>query len=134
MDLRCLGWEISRDAMEGKFAGEGLQKIDEDDDMLSPMARELVERNGIGETADAVWKGLNTEHQKLLPATSRSNGDVPLIEAPAILPGTQPDPAALVEAAIARSSVLIFGQRPGSVSGRKSRAKPTIPEQATLFG
>jgi hypothetical protein len=31
--------------MEGKFAGEGLQNVDEDDDMLSAMARELVERN-----------------------------------------------------------------------------------------
>ena len=38
--------------MEGKFAGEGLQNIDEDDDMLSAMARELVERNGIGEAAE----------------------------------------------------------------------------------
>jgi hypothetical protein len=120
--------------MEGKFAGEGLQNIDEDDDMLSAMARELVERNGIGETADAVWKSLNAEHQKLFPATSRSNGDVSLIEAPAILPGVQPDPAALVEEAIAESSVLIFGQRPRSLSGRRPRAKPTIPEQATLFG
>jgi len=53
--------------MEGKFAGEGLQSIDEDDDMLSAMARELVERNGIGETADSVWKALNAEHQKLFP-------------------------------------------------------------------
>ena len=42
--------------MEGKFAGEGLQNIDEDDDMLSAMARELVERNGIGDTANAVWR------------------------------------------------------------------------------
>ena len=49
--------------MEGKFAGEGLQSIDEDDDMLSAMARELVERNGIGETADAIWKALNAENQ-----------------------------------------------------------------------
>jgi len=48
--------------MEGKFAGEGLQSIDEDDDMLSAMARELVERNGIGETADAVWKLLGEQH------------------------------------------------------------------------
>jgi hypothetical protein len=48
-------------------AGEGLQNIDEDDDVLSAMARELVERNGIGETPDAVWKALNTEHQKLVP-------------------------------------------------------------------
>jgi len=120
--------------MEGKFAGEGLQNIDEDDDMLSALARELVERNGIGETADAVWKSLNAEHQKLFPATSRSDGDVSLLEAPAVLPGVQPDPAALVEEAIAGDSVLIFGQRPGSLSGRKSRTKPTIPEQATLFG
>ena len=120
--------------MEGKFAGEGLQNIDEDDDMLSAMARELVERNGIGESADAVWKGLNTEHQKLFPTTSRSNEGVPLIEAPAILPGVQPDPAALVEEAIAESSVLIFGQRPGSLSGRKPRGKSTVPEQASLFG
>src|SRR5580704_13880021 len=97
--------------MEGKFAGEGLQNIDEDDDMLSAMARELVERNGIGETADAVWRALNIEHQKLFPATSRSNEDVPLIEASATLPGAQLAPAAVVEEAIAGSSVLVFGQR-----------------------
>jgi hypothetical protein len=48
--------------MEGKFAGEGLQNIDEDDDMLSAMTRELVERNGIGETTETVWKPLNAEH------------------------------------------------------------------------
>src|ERR1700739_181610 len=72
--------------MEGKLAGEGLQTIEEDDDMLSSMARELVERNGIGETADAVWKALNREHQMLFPATSRSNADVPLIEPPDLLP------------------------------------------------
>jgi superfamily II DNA or RNA helicase len=120
--------------MEGKFAGEGLQNIDEDDDMLSAMARELVERNGIGETADAVWKALNTEHQKLFPTTSRSDEDVALVEAASILPGTQLEPAALVEEAIAGSSVLIFGQRPGSLSRRRARAKQAIPEQASLFG
>jgi hypothetical protein len=102
--------------------------------MLSAMARELVERNGIGETADAVWKALNTEHQKLFPATSRSNGDAPLVKAPALLPGAQPDAAALVEEAIAESSVLIFGQRPGSLSGRRPRGKSVVPEQASLFG
>lgn len=120
--------------MEGKFAGEGLQNIDQDDDMLSAMARELVERNGIGETADAVWKSLNAEHQKLFPATSRSNGDVSLLEAPTILPCAQPYPAALVEEAITESSVLIFGQRPGSLSGRRPRGKAAIPEQGSLFG
>jgi WD domain, G-beta repeat len=56
--------------MEGKFAGEGLQTMDEDDDMLSAMARELVEKNGIGETADNVWRALTREHQKLFPTSS----------------------------------------------------------------
>src|SRR5882762_5200280 len=120
--------------MEGKFAGEGLQNIDEDDDMLSAMARELVERNGIGETADAVWKALNTEHQKLFPSASRSDGDVTLVETPAAVQGAQPDAASLVEEAIDQGSVLIFGRRSGSRSGRRPRGKPSIPEQASLFG
>ena len=120
--------------MVGKFAGEGLQNIDEDDDTLSAMARELVARNGIGESADAVWKSLNAERQKLFSATSPSNGDVPLNEGPDMLPGAQPDPAALVEEAIAESSVLIFGQRPGSLSVRGPRGRPSVPEQSTLFG
>jgi superfamily II DNA or RNA helicase len=119
--------------MEGKFAGEGLQSIDEDDDMLSAMARELVETNGVGETADVVWKALNREHQKLFPATSRSNEDVPLIEAPATVPGALPDPATLVEEAITDRPVLIFGQRPKSLTGRKSRGRSAVPEQASLF-
>ena len=43
-------------AMEGKFTSEGLQAIDGDDDMLTAMARELVENKGIGESADSVWR------------------------------------------------------------------------------
>jgi superfamily II DNA or RNA helicase len=120
--------------MEGKFAGEGLQSIDEDDDMLSAMARELVQRNGIGESADAVWKALHTEHQKLFPATSPANEVVASLEAPDSLLTTQSDIASLVEEAIEGSSVLIFGQRPGSLSGRRPRGKPAVPEQASLFG
>ena len=45
-------------AMEGKFASDGLQAIDGDDDMLTAMARELVENKGIGESADGVWRAL----------------------------------------------------------------------------
>jgi len=118
----------------GKFAGEGLQNIDEDDDMLSAMARELVERNGIGETADAVWKALNTEHQKMFSAASRSIDDACSIDAAATPPTNHADPAALVEEAIGGDSVLIFGQRPRSLSGRRPRARSTVPEQASLFG
>jgi hypothetical protein len=119
--------------MEGKFAGEGLQSIDEDDDMLSAMARELVERNGIGDTADAVWKALNTEHQKLFPTIPQSN-DVSSIEMPGILLETQPDQASLVEDAMDTSSIVVFGQRPQALSGKRRRGRPAIPEQASLFG
>jgi len=41
--------------MEGKFSGEGLQSLDADEDLMSAMARELVERAGVGQSADAVW-------------------------------------------------------------------------------
>src|SRR5664279_851678 len=45
-------------AMEGKFTSDGLQAIDGDDDMLTAMARELVQNKGIGESADSVWRAL----------------------------------------------------------------------------
>ena len=119
--------------MEGKFAGEGLQNIDEDDDMLSAMARELVERNGIGESADSVWKALCTEHKKLFPSTACPVDDGSSVElAPSLLAG-QDRPAALIEEAIGSDSVLIFGQRPGSL-GRRPRGRAVVPEQASLFG
>jgi len=56
-------------AMEGKFASEGLQAIDGDDDMLTAMARELVENKGIGESADTVWRALG----QLRPSISASS-------------------------------------------------------------
>jgi hypothetical protein len=119
--------------MEGKFAGEGLQSIDEDDDMLSAMARELVERNGIGETADAVWRALNAAHQKLFPTTSGCSDDADSLEPPHILLGTQYDPAGLVEGAIDAGPIVVFGRRPESLSGRRRRGRPVVPEQASLF-
>jgi len=114
--------------MEGKFAGEGLQSIDEDDDMLSAMARELVERNGIGDTADSIWKSLSAEHQKLFPGNYRRDDDGSASE----LPVTQPYPASLVEEVMDTASVVVFGQRPGSLA-RKRRARPLVPEQPSLF-
>jgi superfamily II DNA or RNA helicase len=119
--------------MEGKFAGQGLQSIDEDDDMLSAMARELVERNGIGENADAVWKALNQEHQKLFPATSATNNHGPFSDA-SILPSDQSEPSGLIEDTLDVAPILVFGRPPALLSGRRRRAKPAVPEQASLFG
>jgi hypothetical protein len=49
-----------------------------------------------------------------------------------ILPDTQPNPASLVEGAMDTASIVVFGQRPGSLA-KKRRTKPVVPEQASLF-
>ena len=59
--------------MEGKFSGEGLQALDTDEDLLSAMARELVEKAGIGESADAVWRELGGERDRVLPGSHEPN-------------------------------------------------------------
>ena len=53
--------------MEGKFSGEGLQALDTDEDLMSAMARELVEKAGVGESADAAWRELDREREKIQP-------------------------------------------------------------------
>jgi hypothetical protein len=120
--------------MEGKFAGEGLQNIDEDDDMLSAMARELVESNGIGDTADSVWRALSAEHQKLFPTNSHSDDNASSIEIADRLLDPPPGSASLVEEVMDTASIAVFGQRPESLSGKRRRGRIAVPEQASLFG
>lgn len=95
-------------AMEGKFAGEGLQTLDDDDDMLTAMAKELVVRNGIGESADMVWKRLNAEHHRMFP-TRQDTG----LPSPGF-PTADVDPAVplngLIEAALGSQPVLVFAK------------------------
>jgi superfamily II DNA or RNA helicase len=115
--------------MEGKFAGEGLQNIDDDDDMLSAMARELVEKNGVGEPADAIWKTLHQEHEKLFAtheeASPRQVGE----EREEIS-----EPASLIESAMNIEPALVFGQQAASVRSGRRRSRTSIPEQPSLFG
>jgi hypothetical protein len=54
--------------MEGKFSGEGIHSLESDDDMMSAMARELVERGLVGESADAVWADLKRERAQHMPS------------------------------------------------------------------
>jgi hypothetical protein len=101
--------------------------------MLFATARELVERNGIGETADALWRALKTEHRKLFPTTASSNRD-PASGDPWDIPSeTYFSPACLVEEAIHPSTIVSPGQRPEALLGRRRRARPVVPEQASLF-
>ncbi len=65
--LRLMGKKLLVSlAMEGKFANHGLQALDDDDDMLTAMARELVTQKGVGEKADACWREVQREHTRLL--------------------------------------------------------------------
>jgi len=54
--------------MEGKFSGEGIHSLESDDDMMSAMARELVERGNVGESAAAVWADLKREREQQMPS------------------------------------------------------------------
>ena len=118
-------------AMEGKFASDGLQAIDEGDDILMAMARELVTENGIGETADAVWKRLVEKQAEVFgvqPVETRE----PEIEAEprvqdqmeVIIPPVAPIPAVVTQ-------LLMFGMSHEAVQRRKAADRPSSPVTAS---
>jgi hypothetical protein len=83
--------------MEGKFSGEGLQALDTDEDLMSAMARELVEKAGVGESADAVWRDLGHEREKVLPRPPAIGAEpeeepAPVLDLPDLIT-TEPAPA-----------------------------------------
>ena len=47
-------------AIEGKFSDSGLQAMDDGADVLTTLARELVMHQGVGQSADDVWRALRT--------------------------------------------------------------------------
>ncbi|MBY0502688.1 MAG: hypothetical protein K2X03_02180 [Bryobacteraceae bacterium] len=111
--LRLMGKKLLVSlAMEGKFANQGLQALDDDDDMLTAMARELVTQKGVGEKADAVWKEIQQQHSRMAtssiitltgPVESQSEA---VEESPAIpfpIPDSSPVSSALIQLAVPRS-------------------------------
>lgn len=72
--LRLMGKKLLVSlAMEGKLQGEGLQSMDEDDDMLTAMARELVTQQGVGEQAAEVWKALTKVRDTVVGTSGADN-------------------------------------------------------------
>jgi len=61
--------------MEGKFSGEGLQSLDADEDLMAAMARELVEKAGVGESADQIWRQLDRERAKHVGPAAQDSGE-----------------------------------------------------------
>jgi hypothetical protein len=68
--------------MEGKLQVEGLQAMDEDDDLLTAMARELVTRQGVGERAAEIWKSLQRQPDETTHSfnPAAQNGEALLVD------------------------------------------------------
>ena len=112
-------------AMEGKFSGEGLHSLEETDDILTAMARELVTEQRIGESAEAVWRQLQVEHNRVVP---------PLSAVPAVRKVDAAPPPAPVLPLPASTSTLKFGVRPPlSPSRQREETSPAEHEQLSLF-
>jgi hypothetical protein len=77
-------------AMEGKLQAEGLQSMDEDDDMLTAMARELVTQQGVGEQAAEVWKALTKVRET---AAGTSSTEEPPATVPLEVPEAEKEPS-----------------------------------------
>jgi hypothetical protein len=86
--LRLMGKKLLVSlAMEGKFSSEGLQAINDDDDILMAMARELVTEKKIGENADLVWSRLQGKQEEVFGVKApdveeRAPDVVPFLEEP----------------------------------------------------
>jgi superfamily II DNA or RNA helicase len=135
-------------AMEGKFSGEGLNAMG-DEDMMTSLARELVEQGHVGESANKIWRDLRDVRAKLfdevapvlaLPAPTVSAAELDEMFADAVeaavaveevvtpialLPA--PPPAALVPVL---QGLAAFASTPAK---RKRAASLINPDQMMLF-
>ena len=60
--LRLMGRKLLVSmAIEGKFSDSGLQSMDDGSDVLTTLARELVMHQGVGQSADEVWRALQAQ-------------------------------------------------------------------------
>jgi hypothetical protein len=99
---------------------------------MSAMARELVEKVGVGESADAIWRELDHERERVLPHAVVDHGteeemspvlELPMPSAPVPMPVTL--------------GIHLVEPAPGAKRRKKSSIWPTATEtdaQLSLFG
>jgi hypothetical protein len=89
--LRLMGKKLLVSlAMEGKFSSEGLQSINDEDDILMAMARELVTEKGIGERADAVWATLQKKQEDTVGTRLAEDAEVDAEQNVSDVPSIEP--------------------------------------------
>jgi hypothetical protein len=105
-------------AIEGKFSDSGLQAMDDGADVLTTLARELVMHQGVGQSADEVWKALQVQQPQ--SQTPELPVPEPVVEQP--------------PTCVPRStSSLVFGQDVRPVAARRRSASALCAEQLPLF-
>jgi hypothetical protein len=114
--------------MEGKFSGEGLQSLDADEDLMAAMARELVEKAGVGESADQIWRQLDRERAKHVGPAASGDGEATVDGT--LPPGLAPESG---EAGIHLVPSSREKKRPDSPPW-PSGAATESPVQLSLFG
>lgn len=118
--LRLMGRKLLVSmALEGKFSESGLQSMDDGADVLTTLARELVMNQGVGQSADEVWKALQAQQPQTQTAAIATEPE-PLPEAP------------LVSVPRAASS-LMFGRDLPLAPGRRKVAAEPSSDQLSLF-
>jgi hypothetical protein len=116
--LRLMGKKLLVSmALEGKFVDSELQTLDEGDDVLTSLARELVMNRGVGESADAIWRELRSQS-----ASVHAASELPALTEPALSePATAPS-----------KSELVFGRRIADAIHKRTPSH--VPaEQLSLF-
>ena len=86
-------------AMEGKFSGEGLNAMG-DEDMMTSLARELVEQGHVGESANQIWRDLRKQRELLMDSA------VPVLALPASTVGAMEPDEMFAEAAVVVEEVV----------------------------
>ena len=123
--LRLMGRKLLVSlAMEGKFSRDGLQALDEDDDMLTAMARELVTENGVGDSAALVWRQIQA---------GNGNGLIPAIITAEPVPVIENTPLTTPLVTNVAVNALRFGSRPQTTRPLVRRREAPASVQFPLF-
>ena len=127
--LRLMGKKLLVSlAMEGKFSSEGLQAINDEDDILMAMARELVTEKGIGEKADSVWATLQKQQEDILGTRAKEDSEAVAEQSVAAIQRIEPVPTQVDQWSALKSPLESTGRRNSPPS---TSAMPG--EQLTLF-
>jgi len=107
---------------------EGLQAINEEDDILMAMARELVTEKGIGERADAVWATLQKKQEDTLGTQVKEYPEAVTDQTVAVIPQIEPRSTQVDQWAALKSPV----ESPRRRNSRRSTSA-TRDDQLALF-